>query len=608
MDAFALLEDRLAEANPPASRHYTGFSHLRRCTDPAGLNALWQAVEADLACGLHAVLMIDYEWGVRLQLRDDAMRAANTGSALTVLLFRELALLDAAACDALLGGGRESGVLSARPDIDKARFDAAIASIHQRIRDGETYQINYTYRLGLQAYGEPLELYRRLRARQMVAYGAFIQLPEGAGRVSHVLSFSPELFLKKRGSLLEARPMKGTAPVPGGEQANAEAAAVLAADEKNRAENLMIVDLLRNDLGRIAHTGSVKVPKLFTVEHFETVLQMTSTVTGELDAQTGFPEILRALFPCGSITGAPKHRSMQIIDALEASPRGLYTGAIGWLDRPPLGARCGDFCLSVAIRTLTLQPDASPGLWQGEMGIGAGIVIDSDADEEFDECRLKGHFLTGLAPGFALFETMLVRGASIPHLARHLQRLGGSAAALGFEFDEARVRAELAAQLVRLPRDIDHRLRLQLDFDGGISFSSAPLAPLPETPVRVRLAERPIGSELPLLRHKVTLRGRYDTELALAEAQGAFDTLCFNARGELTEGARSNVFVRLGGAWFTPPLSAGLLPGVMRSVLLENPALAANERTIPLDLLDEAEALIVCNALRGPLRAQLVRG
>ena len=150
-------------------------------------------------------------------------------------------------------------------------------------------------------------------------------------------------------------------------------------------------------------------------------------------------------------------------------------------------------------------------------------------------------------------------------------------------------------------------LRLQLDFDGGISFSSAPLAPLPETPVRVRLAERPIGSELPLLRHKVTLRGRYDTELALAEAQGAFDTLCFNARGELTEGARSNVFVRLGGAWFTPPLSAGLLPGVMRSVLLENPALAANERTIPRDLLDEAEALIVCNALRGPLRAQLVR-
>lgn len=607
MDPFALLEDRLTGGDCPVSRHYTDFSHQRRCTEPATLDAFWQGVDEDLANGLHAVLLIDYEWGVRLQLDDPASRAAKTDSALTVLLFRRLEFLTPSDCEALLGTAVGSGLLPAAPDIDKDVFDAAIDSIHKAIHAGETYQINYTYRLRLQAYGEPLDLYRRLRERQLVAYGAFIQMPEGSA-TSHVLSFSPELFLNKTGPLLEARPMKGTAPVSGDDKANAEAAAALAADEKNRAENLMIVDLLRNDLGRIALTGSVKVPQLFTVEQFETVLQMTSTVTGELDSSTAFPEILRALFPCGSITGAPKHRTMQIIDSLEASPRGLYTGAIGWLDAARDGSRCGDFCLSVAIRTLTLRPDQSSGLWQGEMGIGAGIVIDSEADAEFEECRLKGRFLTGLTPDYALFETMLVRGREIRHLSRHLHRLAASAKALGFHFDEARARVELAAEVAALPQDVDHRLRLQLEFNGSMSIRTAPLAPLINEVVTVRLATEPLGSDLPLVRHKTTLRARYDSELALADAQGAFDTLCFNSHGELTEGARSNVFVKLDGAWFTPPLSAGVLPGIMRSMLLEDPELAASERPITLASLERAEAMIVCNSLRGPLRAKLTRG
>ena len=280
MDPFALLEDRLSDGTlPPVSRYYSGFSHQRRCESPALLDAFWHEVEQDLASGLHAVLLIDYEWGVRLQLDDPASRAAKTDSALTVLLFRKLELLAPADCENLLRKTAPSGLLPAVADIGKEVFDAAIESIHNAIRSGDTYQINYTYRLRVQAYGEPLELYRRLRTRQLVAYGAFIRMPEGSGS-SHVLSFSPELFLKKTGPMLEARPMKGTAPAPGDDEASAEAAAALAADDKNRAENLMIVDLLRNDLGRIAVTGSVKVPGLFTVERFETVLQMTSTVTG----------------------------------------------------------------------------------------------------------------------------------------------------------------------------------------------------------------------------------------------------------------------------------------------------------------------------------------
>ncbi|MBX3684928.1 MAG: bifunctional anthranilate synthase component I family protein/class IV aminotransferase [Rhodocyclaceae bacterium] len=607
MDSFALLEDRLTDRSLPSSRLYTGFSHERRCDHASKLEAFWKDVETDLACGLHAVVLIDYEWGVQLQLEAPDATATCTDSALTVLLFRNLELLDSARCNAVLEGAASGGVLRATPDVTHADFDAAIEAIHAAIREGETYQINYTYRLKVLAYGEPLALYRRLRARQVVAYGAFIRLPAAAASISHVLSFSPELFLKKTGAQLEARPMKGTAALTGRADLDSQAAAALAADEKNRAENLMIVDLLRNDLGRICKTGSIRVPSLFSVEQYETLLQMTSTVTGELQPGTGFPAVLRALFPCGSITGAPKHRSMQIIDRLEASPRGLYTGAIGWLDAPRDGAGCGDFCLSVAIRTLTLGAGQRSGLWQGEMGIGAGIVIDSDATAEFAECQLKARFLTGLEPGFALFETMLLEGGAIRHVDRHLSRLRSSAAALGFKFEEQKVRNALAAQVRARPQGTAHRVRLQLEFDGRIESRAAPLLPLAETIARVRLASAPVGRDIPLAGHKTTLRERYERELALAEAQGAFDTLCFNERGELTEGARSNVFVKFGGAWFTPPLAAGVLPGIMRAVLLEDAEFAATERSIRVDMLDQAEALLVCNALRGVIRAKLDR-
>ena len=334
MDSFALLEDRLTDRSLPSSRLYTGFSHERRCDHASKLEAFWKDVETDLACGLHAVVLIDYEWGVQLQLEAPDATATCTDSALTVLLFRNLELLDSARCNAVLEGAASGGVLRATPDVTHADFDAAIEAIHAAIREGETYQINYTYRLKVLAYGEPLALYRRLRARQVVAYGAFIRLPAAAASISHVLSFSPELFLKKTGAQLEARPMKGTAALTGGADLDSQAAAALAADEKNRAENLMIVDLLRNDLGRICKTGSIRVPSLFSVEQYETLLQMTSTVTGELQPGTGFPAVLRALFPCGSITGAPKHRSMQIIDRLEASPRGLTrVPSDGWTHR-----------------------------------------------------------------------------------------------------------------------------------------------------------------------------------------------------------------------------------------------------------------------------------
>lgn len=405
MSCFALLDDSHATRGDPLSRLYTGFEREHRCVDPAMLDAVWAAVDADQRAGLHAVLLADYEWGAKLMKAGHAALAPDDASSLRVLMFRELQRLssdEVAAWLASHGSLGACGVKNLVPSVDRAAFTQAIERIHEAIRAGETYQVNYTYRLHGEAFGSPVDLYRRLRARQPVAFGALIALPDGAGGATqgatHVLSCSPELFLRHDAGLLTARPMKGTAPRIAVPESDSETARLLSLDIKNRAENLMIVDLLRNDLGRIAQTGSVKVPSLFAIEPYATLFQMTSTVNARVKPEVGFAELLRAAFPCGSITGAPKHHTMELIAALERTPRGLYCGAIGWVDAPRGHALLGDFCLSVAIRTLTLGPQVR-GLRPARLGIGAGIVLDSRADDEFDECLLKARFLTGMAAG-----------------------------------------------------------------------------------------------------------------------------------------------------------------------------------------------------------------
>lgn len=608
MDCFALLDDRDATRARPSSRLYEGFEREHRCVDPAQLGAVWAQVDADQRAGLHAVLLADYEWGTKLL---KAGAKPGDASALRVLMFRSCKRLARDEVDAWLAerdpsdADAPAGVMNLQPSVDRAEFTHAIEAIHEAIRAGETYQVNYTYRLDGAAYGSPLALYRRLRARQPVAYAALIALPEGSGLVTHVLSLSPELFLRHEAGLLTARPMKGTAARVAAPESDSESARLLAIDIKNRAENLMIVDLLRNDLGRLAQTGSVRVPALFAIEPYTTLFQMTSTVQALIRPEVGMPELLRAVFPCGSITGAPKHHTMELIAELESTPRGLYCGAIGWVDAPAGEARIGDFCLSVAIRTLTLGA-AARGLRPLRIGIGAGIVIDSRADDEFDECRLKARFLTGLDPGFELFETMRWEpGQGVRHLDRHLARLEHSAQALGFELDTATLRAALDT-FARDAPPVVTRLRLALAHDGRLSLTHAPLAPLAEGPVRLLVGAEPLPEDRPLSAHKTTLRRHYDAGVRAAESAGAFDTLFFDTAGRLVEGGRSNVFVRLDGRWWTPPLADGALPGVMRGVLLADPAWGARERSLTRAELARAEGLVVCNALRGALPAELV--
>ena len=627
----ALLDDRHATPEHPNSRAYSGYVREHRCTDPATLAATWAQVDADLQQGLHALLLADYEWGAKLLQAGHRALPPGNGSSLRVLMFSDCAQLSCAEADRWLDALEAeasnaaeathrpgaAGVMHLAASVDKSAFTQAIQQIHDAIRAGETYQVNYSYRLHGQAYGAPVALYRRLRAHQPVAFGAYIQLPEAqqpntGGGPTHVLSCSPELFLHHANGVLTARPMKGTASRTFAPEADSETARHLSLDVKNRAENLMIVDLLRNDLGRIAQTGSVQVPDLFAIEPYATVFQMTSTVQARVRPDVDFPALLRAVFPCGSITGAPKHRTMDWIARLESTPRGLYCGAIGWLDAPADGARLGNFCLSVAIRTLTLGAE-SQGLRPARLGVGAGIVLDSRADEEFEECRLKARFLTGLVPGFELFETMrATRGQGVVHLTQHLDRLGRSAQTLGFAWDRDAALQLITQQLQRCTDgpDTPLRLRLSLAHTGQLQLTQAPLAALPPGPdgvaVALLIAPHRLPNHQPLAAHKTTLRQHYDAGVRAAEQAGAFDSLFYTADGRLVEGGRSSVFLKLGGRWFTPPVADGALPGVMRAQVLADPQWQATERSLDASDLARAEAVMVCNALRGTLSARVI--
>lgn len=598
---FALLDD--AHGASSVSRLYTGLSEILVCADALTWPAFLSTTQAALDAGLHAVALLSYETGGQLQ----AIPAHDAcGLPSRMLLFKRCDKLDQEQLNAWLttqDTPAVAGIAALRPSVDAAAFCDAIAAVREYIAAGDTYQVNYTYRLHFDAYGSPLALYRRLRQRQPVPYGALICLPDGAA----VLSLSPELFVRHQAGRLLARPMKGTAAATGDDASDSMLAQDLANDSKNRAENLMIVDLLRNDLGRIARTGSVTVPRLFEVHRFSSVLQMTSTIEAELKPQMHLPEIMSALFPCGSITGAPKRRTMEIIRALETEPRGIYTGAIGWLDAASEANAVGDFCLSVPIRTLSLQaPDSSDNeLRSGVMGVGAGIVYDSVAADEYAECQLKAKFLTGLAPQFSLFETMHAsRLQGCRHLGRHLQRLRSSAQYFGFAYDEAGITQALQGFCDDLPPEGAFRLRLSLHADGKWELNSGILQPLPDE-VKVLIAPHTADDHPLFLRHKTTLRAGYDQAWQAAEKQGAFDMLFCNRHGYLTEGGRSNLFIRQNGHWFTPPLSDGLLPGVMRAVLLQDRQMQASEKQLRLDDLRQAEAIMLCNSLRGAFRVRI---
>ncbi len=529
--------------------------------------------------GLWVTGLVSYEAAPAF---DAAFRVLQVDGAVPLAVFAAYTAPDAIVATANPAGDDACGPW--RMTTSRADFDAGIAAIGNSIADGDYYQLNFTTRLRATFAGDSRAFFHALCDAQPDAYCAHLD-----GGDWQVLSVSPELFFEWTPDLqLMTRPMKGTAARHTDADADAQAAQELSTSAKERAENLMIVDLLRNDLSRIAETGSVQVPKLFEVEALPTAWQMTSTVSCKTRSDVGLVDVFRALFPCGSVTGAPKVAAMQAIAKMEASPRGAYCGAIG-LIRPG-----GQALFSVGIRTVSIN-----GRGEAECGIGSGITADSTADGEYAEWLIKRRFLLRATASFDLLETLLLRDGEYRLLAGHMARLQDGAEHFGFTLDRQRVHAALEQLVAQHPTSA-WRVRLLVDRHGAVRLECKDLGQeLSE--VSVALAMASIDSTCESLYYKTTARDVYAPHEP--SVPGIFDTLLFNERDEITEFTKGNVVVELEGRRVTPPVSCGLLAGVLRAEMLADEEIA--ERVIHRADLAYATGLWFLNSVRGMVPARL---
>ena len=530
--------------------------------------------------GLHAAGFLAYEAGHALEAKLAPLRAAAAAEVPPLLWFGLFeGCEEVGDLPLLLPDPASAWTSRPRPLVARESFEESVAAIQEHIAAGNIYQANLTFAAEVLTAGSPAAVYASVRQRARAGHGALVFTGE-----HWILSFSPELFFTLREGRLTTRPMKGTAERRSDPAADADAIEDLRADPKQRAENLMIVDLLRNDLSRVSKPGTVKVPALFAVETYPTVHQMTSTVTSELEEGLGPIDALEALFPCGSITGAPKIRAMEIIAETERRARGIYTGSIGRV------APDGSASFNVAIRTLTLKAGESRAL----MGLGAGIVADSRAADEWRECLAKGAFVKG--SDFDLIETMRFDPhEGVAELDRHLNRMKASADALGFAFDRHGARNELQAATFRLRAEM--KVRLLLSPSGAIAVEARRIPTEPQEPVEVAILPRPVAAGDFRLMHKTSNRAFYDEA---RQASGRFEVLFVDGDGFVTEGSFTHIFVEQDGKFVTPPLSRGLLPGILRERLIEQGEAA--EQDVALASLP-AE-FYIGNSVRGLIKAR----
>lgn len=585
---FALCEDNLS-ATPRLILLYDLQAHpvasLR-----AELEPCFAAIEAAQAAGHWISLAASYELGSALEA---TLPPPPDAPLLDAMVFARARILEGAAVAefwqaalaSLSEAEREAAIMSLVPHWSEAEHGAACRRILADIGEGRCYQVNLTFPSHGLAAGHPLALFARLRLSQPVAHG--VLRFDGA---RWALSRSPELFFSHDGERLACRPMKGTRARSADPAIDAAQAAELRHSPKEMAENLMIVDLIRNDLGRLVPPGGVQVERLFEVEAYRSVWQMTSSISAA-PAPRALRPCLEALFPCGSVTGAPKLAAMHIIKALEAGPRGLYCGALGWM------APDGAMSFNVPIRTLLLEADGHFSL-----SVGSGIVADSEPQAEYAECLSKLAFARP-EPEMALIETLLLTAeGSLPLREYHCARLTRSAQELGFALDAAQLHATLNA--LAQPAEGPRRVRLLLARDGGLSVQTQALAAL-QGETLVAFAPDTLRATDPRLRYKTTLRSTYDAALTAAQAQGLFDLVFCNEYGEVCEGARSNLFIETAqGEFLTPALACGLLPGVLRASLLQEGRL--REARLTQADIRAARRIWVGNALRGLLPARLV--
>lgn len=536
--------------------------------------AIMESVEKALHDGFYAAGYVSYEAAPAFQPE----MAVRPGAELPLVwfgIFKEPRVPDAE---------HESGrwrVSDWRLTSSENQYKEGISRIKEAIEEGHTYQVNYTERLQARFSGSDHSFYRQLARNQRAGYGAYLNL----GRY-RILSASPELFFRVQDGKITTKPMKGTAARGRTSAEDRENAERLLASEKERAENLMIVDLLRNDMSRLAASGSVKVMELFQVEAYPTVLQLTSTIEAELAPELSVMDWFKALFPCGSITGAPKISTMQTIAELERSPREVYCGAIGFLT-PDKNA-----VFSVPIRTVVIDSETETARY----GVGGGITWDSTPQGEFEELHAKAKVLTAERPEFSLLESLRLEDGAYPLMPYHLKRLEASAAYFGFPATMEQAERHLDKAAEQFP-DGTFKVRLLMDRAGTVSVEVQPALPLAE-PVKGALARVPVDSSNPFLFHKTTHRKVY--EAAQQEADDAFAVLLWNEKGELTEFTIGNLVVEKAGRFFTPPISCGLLAGTFRQQLLDDGKIT--EQVIAKDSLDEWDAVWFVNGVRGWLK------
>ena len=601
---FILLDDARPDGASAARLYRDPLEVVvaRRAGEVAPALARIEALHRE---GRHLAGYLAYEAGLVLENRLAPLAAKRTGVNGPLLWFGAFDGYQTILPDAVpgwlaeRGGDGPVGIGPLEPQLTPGGYTAAFDTLRAAIEAGDIYQANLTMPLAGSWHGDPLALYAAIRPSAGAGYGGIVH--DG----SHwLLSFSPELFFALRDGAVTVKPMKGTRPRGGDPAQDRALADELSGSPKDRAENLMIVDLMRNDLSRVAEAGSVRVEAPFAIESYPTVHQMVSTVRARLRPGLGALDLLRALFPCGSITGAPKIRAMELIAQVERDARGPYCGAIGRID-PPEGDDSGDAAFNVAIRTLRLTTGEN-GTGRAVLGVGSAIVADSDALTEWRECLVKGGFVrtstaTGPASGFDLIETMAaVPGEGVQFLALHLDRLEASATTFGFSFDREAVLQSLTGFCAGIVQP--QRLRLVLARSGALALEAGELpAPMAE-PAPCAVLRLPVDPGDWRLRHKTSDRGFYQQALDLARTAGAAEALFVRDDGMLTEGSFTNLFVERDGRLLTPPAALGLLPGVLRHSLIDSGRAVEAELT----LADLAGSFLIGNALRGLTPARLL--
>lgn len=484
----------------------------------------------------------------------------------------------------LAGGLNKNKITRFRPSISKEKYLKSIGTIKKYISSGETYQVNFTYKYKFDFSGNPYSFYGNLKTKQAVPYSAFIDAGE-----FNVISLSPEMFFEKTGTDIIVEPMKGTINRGINSEEDEYMLRLLKNDGKNKSENIMIVDLLRNDIGRIAKKSSVRVVNLFDIKKYETLFQMTSRIRAKIDKSINLYDLFSSVFPSGSVTGAPKLRTMEIIRELENENRKIYTGAIGYITPKK------DMLFNVAIRTILLCGS------KGEMGIGSGIIADSIAGQEYNECKLKAEFLTRNTPDFDLIETLLWKNGRFVLLKEHILRLKDSSNYFGFMFDKKGIFKKLDDLAAGFDKDRQYKVRVLLSKSGCIkaSYSEIVLNPNCKGDEKiVVISKNHTNSHDPFLYHKTTNRRMYDNEYRHYGKRGYFDVIFLNEKNEVTEGAVTNIFIKKKNRMYTPPVRCGLLNGVFRKNFINKNDKVSEKIIHPKDLLD-ADEIFVCNSVKG---------